>query len=117
MGVGRHGMLELALGVLALFSLSSGLAASRVLARASGSPLITLAKSEAVLLVAWGICCFLPVPIFGGGPVAWGVVLVLFAIGSAFLVALGGFAYLIGSFFIGLFSKIPQDDGNSASSL
>ena len=24
--------------------------------------------------------------------------------------AFGGFAYLIGSFFIGLFSKVPQDD-------
>ena len=109
-------MLELALGLLTLFSLSSGLAASRVIAKASGRSLKILANSEAVLLAAWGVCCLLLLTIFGGGPVTWGVVPVLFAIGGAFLVAVGGFAYLIGSFLIGLFSKIPQDDGNSASS-
>ena len=109
-------MLELALGVLALFSLSSGLAASRVPAKAPGRSLKVLANSEGVLLAAWGICCLLPFTIFGGGPVAWGVVPVLFDRGGGFLVALGGFAYLIGSFLIGLFSKIPQDDGNSVLS-
>jgi hypothetical protein len=45
-----------------------------------------------------------------GGPISWGNVPALFAIGGAFLVAFGGFAYLIGSFVIGLFCKIPQDD-------
>jgi hypothetical protein len=103
-------MLELVLGVLALFSLSSGLAASCVLATASGRSLKILAVSEAVLLTAWGICCLLPLTTFGGGHVAWGVVPGLFAIGGACLVGLGGFAYLIGSFIIGLFSKLPQDD-------
>ena len=34
----------------------------------------------------------------------------LFAIGGAFLVAFGCFAYLFGSFLIGLFSKVPQED-------
>jgi hypothetical protein len=43
------------------------------------------------------------------GLISWGNVPWLFAIGGAFLVAFGGFAYLIGSFFIGLFSKVPQD--------
>jgi len=103
-------VLELALGVFALFSLLSGLAASCVLATASGRSLKILVISEAVLLAAWGICCLLPLTTCGGGPVKWGVVPGLFAIGDACLVALGGFAYLIGSFLIGLFSKIPEDD-------
>ena len=46
-------MLELPLGVLALFSLSSGLAASLVLATASGRSLKILAVGESVLLAAW----------------------------------------------------------------
>ena len=97
--------------MLALFSLLSGLAASCVLATASGRSLKILVISEAVLLAAWGICCLLPLTTFvGGGPVDWGVVPGLFAIGDACLVALGGFAYLIGSFIIGLFSKTPEDD-------
>jgi hypothetical protein len=108
-------MLDLAFGVLALLSLLSGLAAPSVLASASGRSasgrsLKTLALSEAVLLAAWGICCLLPHTTFLGGPVSWGIVPTLFAIGGVFLVAFGGFAYLIGSFLIGLFSKIPQDD-------
>jgi hypothetical protein len=103
-------MLDLAFGVLALLSLLSGLAAPSVLATASGRSLKILASNEAVLLAAWGICCLLPHTTFLGGPVSWGMVPGLFAIGGVFLVAFGGFAYLIGSFLIGLFSKIPQDD-------
>jgi hypothetical protein len=108
-------MLDVMIGVLALFSLLSGMAASCVLATApgrsaSGRSLKSLATREAVLLAAWGICCLLPHTTFLGGPISWGNAPVLFAIGGAFLVAFGGFAYLIGSFFIGLFSKVPQDD-------
>jgi hypothetical protein len=115
-------MLEIAFGLLALFSLSSGLAASSLFATtsgrsASGRSLKTLAIREAVLLAAWGICCLLPQATFVGGPIFWRNVPWLFAIGSAFLVAFGGFAYLVGSFLIGLFSKVPQDEGDSASSL
>jgi hypothetical protein len=103
-------MLELALGVLALFSLSSGLAASRVLAKASGRSLKILANSEAVLLAVSGICCLLLLITIGGRPVPWRVVPGVFAGGGVSLVALGGFAYLIGSFIVGLFSKVPEDD-------
>jgi hypothetical protein len=108
-------MLEIAFGLLAPFSVSSGLAASRALARTSGRSapghsLKVLAIREAALLAGWGICCLLPHAIFLGGPISWGNAPVLWAIGGAFLIALGGFAYLIGSFLIGLFSKVPEDD-------
>jgi hypothetical protein len=103
-------MLEMAFGLLVLLSLWSGLAASRVLATRSGRPLKALAIREAVLLVGWGLCCLLPQATFLGGPISWGNALWIWAIGGAFLVAFGGFAYLVGSFIIGLFSKVPEDD-------
>jgi hypothetical protein len=96
--------------VLALLSLLSGLAASRLVATATGRSLKVLAVSEAVLVTAWGVCCLLPLEKIYGGHVAWGFVPQLFAAGGAILVGLGGFAYLVGSFIIGLFSKLPQED-------
>jgi hypothetical protein len=103
-------MLEIPFALLVLLSLCSGLAASRVLATRSGRPLKALAIREAVLLAGWGLCCLLPQATFLAGPVSWGNVLLIWAIGGAFLVALGGFAYLTGSFLIGLFSKVPEDE-------
>jgi hypothetical protein len=96
--------------LLPLFSLLSGLAASRLVATSTGRSLKVLALSEAVLLTAWGVCCLLPLEKMYGGHVAWGFVPQLFAAGGAILVSLGGFAYLVGSFIIGLFSKLPQED-------
>jgi hypothetical protein len=103
-------MLEMPLALLVLLSLWSGLAASRVLATRSGRPLKALAIREAVLLAGWGLCCLLPQATFLSGPVSWGNAIWIWAIGGAFLVAFGGFAHLTGSFLIGLFSKIPEDD-------
>jgi hypothetical protein len=108
-------MLEVPFALLALLSLASGLAASRTLATtpgrsASGRSLKALAIREAALLGAWGFCCPLPQTAFLGGRISWGHVPWVFAIGGAFLVAFGGFAYLVGSFFIGLFSKVPQEE-------
>ena len=103
-------MLEMPFGLLVLLSLWSGLAASRILATRSGRPLKALAIYEAVLLAGWGLCCLWPQATFLGGPVTWGNALGIWAIAGAFLVAFGGFAYLVGSFLIGLFSKVPEDD-------
>ena len=103
-------MLEMPFGLLVLLSLWSGLASSRGLASISGRLLKALAIREAVLLAGWGLCCLWPQATFLGGPVSWGSVLWIWAIGGAFLVAFGGFAYLVGSFLIGLFSKVPEDD-------
>jgi hypothetical protein len=103
-------MLEIPFAVLVLFSLGSGLVASRVLATRSGRPLKALAIREAVLLAGWGLCCLLPQAAFFGGPITPGNALWIWAIGSGFLVAFAGFAYLVGLFFIGLFSKVPEDD-------
>ena len=103
-------MLESRSHYLSLLSLWSGLAASRMLATRSGRPLKALAIREAVLLAGWGLCCLWPQATFLAGPVSWRNALWIWAIGGAFLVAFGGFAYLVGSFLIGLFSKIPHDD-------
>jgi hypothetical protein len=103
-------MLEMPFALLVLLSLWSGLAASRVLATRSGRPLKALAVREAVLLAGWLLCCLLPQATFLGGPVTWGNAIWIWAIGGGFLVAFGGFAYLVGSFLLGQFSKVPEDD-------
>jgi hypothetical protein len=103
-------MLEIPFALLVLLSLWSGLAASRLLATRSGRPLKALAIREAVLMASWGLCCLLPQAAFFGGPITWGNALWIWAIGGGFLVALGAFAYLVGSFLIGLFSKVPEDE-------
>jgi hypothetical protein len=102
-------MLEIPFAVIVLLSLGSGLVASRVLATRSGRPLKALAIREAVLLAGWGFCCLMPKAAFLGGPLSWGSALLIWAIGGGFLVAFGGFAYLVGSFLIGLFCKVPED--------
>src|SRR5262249_6464607 len=99
-------MLEIPFAALPLFSLGSGLAASRVLATRSGHPLKALAIREAVLLVGWAHCCLLSQAAFLGGPITWASAPLIWAIGGGFLLAFGGFAYLVGRFLIGLFSKV-----------
>src|SRR3954454_19711407 len=110
-------MLEVPFALLVLLSLASGLATSRTLATtpgraASGRSLKALAIREAVLLGGWGLCCLWPQATFLAGPVSWGNALWIWAIGGAFLVAFGGFAYLVSSFLIGLFSMVPQEESS-----
>src|SRR5262249_6306480 len=102
-------------GVLFLFMLGGGPAAPPQLPTRMGPPRGGPVHPRPGLPAGRGVCCLWPQAIFLDGLVSWGNALWIWAIGGAFLVAFGGFAYLVGSFLIGLFSKVPEDSSESES--